>query len=330
MSPGKNGSPGNDAVGDVKRDSCAQPSMSSTSTMMNLTYTTVWIGLSASVIMFNKYILAYAGFPFPITLTVWHMIFSGTISTIMVHSGIVMPSDEMCAYTYARAILPIGALFAGTLWLGNAAYLHLSVSFIQMLKAFMPASVYFVGCMFRTEVPSWKTWLNMCLITFGVIVASLGELIFVPIGVAMQVGSILTESTRLALVQILLHSQGLKLNPVTTLYYIAPASCAFLLIPWSFAEAEKLWIAHTSGELLISPVLLVANAACAFGLNLSVFLLIGKTSALTMNVAGVIKDWLLIWLSAWVYHSSVTRLGLAGYGVAFVGVCIYNRSKLQK
>jgi hypothetical protein len=32
-------------------------------------------------------------------------------------------------------------------------------------------------------------------------------------------------------------------------------------------------------------------------LNMSVFLLIGKTSALTMNVAGVIKDWLLILLS---------------------------------
>ena len=41
---------------------------------------------------------------------------------------------------------PVGALFAGTLWLGNAAYMHLSVSFIQMLKALMPAAVYGVGC----------------------------------------------------------------------------------------------------------------------------------------------------------------------------------------
>lgn len=31
-------------------------------------------------------------------------------------------------------ILPIGLLFAATLWMGNAAYLTLSVSFIQMLK----------------------------------------------------------------------------------------------------------------------------------------------------------------------------------------------------
>jgi hypothetical protein len=36
--------------------------------------------------------------------------------------------------TRRRCILPIGLLFAGTLWLGNAAYLYLTVSFIQMLK----------------------------------------------------------------------------------------------------------------------------------------------------------------------------------------------------
>lgn len=33
-----------------------------------------------------------------------------------------------------RTIVPIGFLYAGTLWLGNAAYVYLSVSFIQMLK----------------------------------------------------------------------------------------------------------------------------------------------------------------------------------------------------
>jgi hypothetical protein len=38
------------------------------------------------------------------------------------------------AETYMRTIVPIGFLYAGTLWLGNAAYIYLSVSFIQMLK----------------------------------------------------------------------------------------------------------------------------------------------------------------------------------------------------
>lgn len=43
------------------------------------------------------------------------------------------------------------------------------------------------------------------------------------------------------------------------------------------------------------------NAVVAFGLNMAVFMLIGKTSALTMNIGGVVKDWLLIGLSYWIY-----------------------------
>lgn len=37
--------------------------------------------------------------------------------------------------------LGIGALYAASLWLSNSAYLHLSVSFIQMTKALMPGLV---------------------------------------------------------------------------------------------------------------------------------------------------------------------------------------------
>ena len=50
----------------------------------------------------------------------------------------------------------------------------------------------------------------------------------------------------------------------------------------------------------------VSNAVAAFGLNMSVFMLIGKTSALTMNIAGVIKDWLLIGLSVLIFKAQVT------------------------
>lgn len=53
--------------------------------------------------------------------------------------------------TYTSAILPIAGLFAIVLWLGNAAYEYLSVSFIQMLKALMPVSVYTVAMSFGLE-----------------------------------------------------------------------------------------------------------------------------------------------------------------------------------
>jgi hypothetical protein len=56
----------------------------------------------------------------------------------------------------------------------------------------------------------------------------------------------------------------------------------------------------------------LSNATAAFGLNMAVFLLIGKTSALTMNVAGVIKDWLLIGLSVAIFKAQVPLFGPLG------------------
>lgn len=58
-------------------------------------------------------------------------------------------------------------------------------------------------------------------------------------------------------------------------------------------------------QVNISAPVMLSNAAAAFGLNMSVFLLIGKTSALTMNVAGVLKDWMLIGLSVLIFQAQV-------------------------
>lgn len=291
----------------------------------SVSYVTVWIALSASVILYNKWVLAYYAFPYPVALTMWHMFFCSVLAIGAVKLGYVEPVG-MSKETYLQAVVPIGFLYAGTLWLGNAAYLYLSVSFIQMLKALMPVAVFVVGCSFGTEKYSIQTFSNMLLISLGVCIASYGEINFVIIGVLLQLLSIGTESTRLTLVQILLQRRGLKLNPITTLYYIAPCCFGFLLIPFAFIEAPKLL---NDPSVVYSPFIFFSNAACAFGLNMAVFLLIGKTSALTMNIAGVVKDWLLIFLSYLLYKAPVTPLNLFGYAIAFAAVLWYNYQKLQ-
>ncbi|KAK9865994.1 hypothetical protein WJX84_007622 [Apatococcus fuscideae] len=295
---------------------------------MNLAYVSVWIGLSGTVILYNKWILSYFGFPYPISLTMWHMFFSSCLAFICVKIGWVSGVD-MSSQTYMKAVVPIGALFAGTLWLGNAAYLYLSVSFIQMLKALMPVAVFGVGCLLKTETFSVDTLSNMIVVTIGVAIASYGEINFIVMGVVLQLLSVACESTRLTLVQILLQRRGLKLNPVTTMYYIAPCSFVFLCIPFAFIEMVPLYSNLMDGKIVLDIPVFVSNAGAAFALNMAVFLLIGKTSALTMNIAGVVKDWMLIGLSVVLFHSAVTPLNLGGYLIAFGGVCYYNYKKIQ-
>jgi hypothetical protein len=68
-----------------------------------------------------------------VALTICHMAFCSILAFLLVHFRVV-DAVSMDRSTYLTCVVPISALFAGTLWLGNAAYLYLSVAFIQMLK----------------------------------------------------------------------------------------------------------------------------------------------------------------------------------------------------
>lgn len=72
------------------------------------------------------------------------------------------------------------------------------------------------------------------------------------------------------------------------------------------------------------------NALSAFALNISIFLVIGRTGAVTIRVAGVLKDWILIALSTIIFPESViTSLNIIGYAVALSGVVLYNYLKMK-
>ena len=72
---------------------------------------------------------------------------------------------------------------------------------------------------------------------------------------------------------------------------------------WARSPANR--CLHDGAQANFDALIFLSNAAAAFGLNMSVFLLIGKTSALTMNIAGVVKDWLLIGLSVLIFKAQV-------------------------
>ena len=297
--------------------------------MLSYLYVGLWIFLSFTVIIFNKYILdkKLYGWPFPISLTMIHMAFCSVLAFILIRVFKIVDAIGMTREQYLSSVVPIGALYAVSLWLSNSAYIYLSVSFIQMLKALMPVAVYSIGVFFKKEKFHSNTMVNMVGISLGVAVAAYGEAMFNGWGVVLQLGAVAFEATRLVLIQILLTSKGISLNPITSLYYVAPCCFVFLSIPWVFVEYPTL---IRESSFVFDYVVFGTNSVCAFALNLAVFLLIGKTSALTMNVAGVVKDWLLITFSWSVIKDRVTAINLFGYGLAFLGVCYYNHCKLQE
>lgn len=141
---------------------------------------------------------------------------------------------------------------------GNTAYLYISVAFIQMLKALseftahlpyivvmiwywfeliriaVPVATFIMAVLCGTDKLRRDLFLNMVLVSVGVVVSSYGEIHFNVIGTLYQVTGIVAEALRLVLTQVLLQKKGLTLNPITSLYYIAPCRYRILYL--------KIWI----------------------------------------------------------------------------------------
>ncbi|QKX54341.1 uncharacterized protein TRUGW13939_01427, partial [Talaromyces rugulosus] len=280
-----------------------------------------WITLSSGVIIFNKWILHTAGFAFPLFLTTWHLVFGTVMTQLMARYTTMLDSRHNVPMTRAvRAIVPIGAFFSLSLICGNLAYLHLSVSFIQMLKATNSVATLIATWVLGVAPVRLDVLAKVSIIVVGVIIASIGEIQFSIIGFLYQFGATVFESVRLVMVQRLLSSAEFKMDPLVSLYYFAPACMAMNIAAALVVEIPKMTMADV---YQIGFGTLLANASVAFALNVAVVFLIGKTSALVMTLSGVLKDILLVVASLIIFRDPVTMTQVFGYGIALMGLIYY-------
>lgn len=293
------------------------------STVHPVVYVAAWIGLSSSVILFNKWILSTLKFEYPVILTTYHLTFATIMTQILARYTTALDgrkSVKMTGRVYLRAIVPIGFFFSLSLICGNLTYLYLSVAFIQMLKATTPVAVLISSWALGVSQPNLRVFLNVSVIVVGVIIASIGEIKFVWIGVIYQVAGIIFEALRLTMVQRLLSSSEFKMDPLVSLYYFAPVcaamNCAVALF-WEFPKVTMEEVYH------VGLFTLFLNGLCAFLLNVSVVFLIGKTSSLVLTLCGVLKDVMLVVASIMIWGTEVSGLQFFGYSIALGGMVYY-------
>ncbi|KAK6197134.1 hypothetical protein LQW54_010876 [Pestalotiopsis sp. IQ-011] len=286
-------------------------------------YVATWIGLSSSVILFNKWILDTLEFRYPVILTTYHLTFATVATQLMARYTSLLDGRKtvkMTGRVYLRAIVPIGLFFSLSLICGNLTYLHLSVAFIQMLKATTPVAVLLSSWTMGIAAPNMKLLMNVSAIVVGVVIASFGEIKFVWIGFIYQIGGIVFEAIRLNLVQALLSSAEYKMDPLVSLYYFAPV-CAcmngLVALIWEVPKVTMPEVYHVGLSTFF------VNGLCAFLLNVSVVFLIGKTSSLVMTLCGVLKDVLLVAASMIIWGTPISGLQAFGYTIALCGMVYY-------
>ena len=288
-----------------------------------------WIFLSSAIILFNKHLLSAQHFHFPITLVMLHMLFISIAARLWRVAGwtenpVIMWRDV------ATRFLPIALLFAASLGLGNAAYLYISVAFIQMLKASTPVAVLLTSFVIGLESPSARLFVYIAAIGTGVAISAFGQMDFNIVGFSLQLAAVVAEALRLCLVNVALTGNGLKFPPLTFLSIVAPLCFGVLLPAWLVLEAKEVSRHSFASFRHVGYFTLLANSSVAFLLNLATMALIKHTSALTLNVSGVFKDILLIGYSVVVSGAVVTSLQYGGYAIALTGVIAYTRYKNSK
>jgi drug/metabolite transporter (DMT)-like permease len=192
-----------------------------------------------------------------------------------------------------------------------------------MLKASTPVGVLFISLLTGLETTSFIEVNIVSLISLGVALASVGELLFEWNGFVFQIIAIFAEASRLVLTGAIL--KRYKLDSLSTLYYVAPL-CAVLngICCIYFEYSEIPWSRIFSFPFFS---MLIVNGLVAFSLNIASVMLIAHTSALTLTLAGIVKDILLVVLSMSIFRAPVTHLQSMGYAVALLAMNLHREYK---
>lgn len=280
-------------------------------------YLSFWLLNSVSLILANKKLIG-STFPYPITLTMMHMM---TASMFCASAKRIRQTKSP---PYSAKIVVVSSLFAASLTLRNGAYRFLSVAIIQIVSAFSPLAVYVSACTLRLESFEVRYVACIIVVSIGICVSSFGFVAISLTGIAMQATGICLEAFRTALLQLLLQRpDDVRYDNVSLMAHIAPTAAA-LLLPLSLYETRTVGIVCTFDS---SWPFVVSNCMLALGMNLASLLVIQVSSSLTISIASILRDMILICLSFLFWATDVTTTSCIGWLIAVVGIGAYSWMK---
>jgi len=283
------------------------------------------------LIMVNKTIIKELNFVYPMTLAGMGLLSSTVVTQFLRLTGLLKFEKDIDVKTYMMRICPIGLFMAITLRFGNLVYLYMSVSLIQMLKAFTPAMTLALVWMAGLTNPTQQLTAAVFIMAIGTATSSAGADAsnWSLVGFAVMFAAEFFEALKCMLMQFLLGKQGLKFSALEGLAYFAPTALFWMLFLISFMEYPGLYETGALQELVTSRPGLVASCfVLGFLVNIAGFLVIKTTSVVTLKILGQIRNVGLIVVNVIHWHEVVTFQQGCGYLVTMAGFAWYNYENL--
>jgi solute carrier family 35, member E3 len=285
----------------------------------------LWFSLSCSIAILNKLIFLRLEFVFPVTLTAYHMFAQSVQAYVVLRFTKLVDTEwsNLPKEVYRRSVLPVASIMCIEVVFNNMGLRYIPVSFVQTLRSLTPLCAALCARLVLKKKLSSRASLSLVPITIGVSLSTYEELSFHMGGFCVTILSCFLTAGKLALTSELMVGVA-KIDPVSALLYMCPigfviaSPIAFLL------EGRALfqWIEINGGSSL-SFCIVLSSALFAFALNLSIFFLLRRTSAVTVAVAGNFKVAVTVLLSVVIFRNPLSHLGWVGCGIALVGCTSY-------
>ncbi|KAH0995344.1 hypothetical protein GBA52_019208 [Prunus armeniaca] len=269
-----------------------------------------WYGSNIGVLLLNKYLLTNYGFKYPIFLTLCHMTACTLFSYIAIALMKVVPLQTVKSKVQFAKISGLSVVFCFSVVCGNVSLRYLPVSFNQAIGATTPLFTAVFAFFIIKKREAWLTYTTLIPVVTGVIIASGGEPSFHLFGFIMCVTATAARAFKSVLQEILLSSEGERLNSMNLLLYMAPIAVTCLLPATLMMEENVVGITIDLARKDVKLIwYLFFNSSLAYFVNLTNFLVTKHTSALTLQVLGNAKGAVAVVVSILIFKNPVSLMG---------------------
>jgi len=291
-----------------------------------LLYTIGYLTFSTITVVSNKHLIKDAGFGNPIFVSSCGTMFAFLASTIAVHGKFVEITEPKMSFSeWVKVCVPVGFFSSITLACANIVYVYLSLSFVQMLKAFVPVVTYATHvCVGTDKYNSDFTLSLLAMVVGGMMCMNVSGKATV-IGVCVMFGSHFAEAIRTVGAQWLLVNR--KFGVIESMYYFAPATVVFFIPLVLYFEGDSLQAPEISDIAKKYWYLFVVSSSWGCLVNACGLGVVKNIGAVWFKGINNIKNILLLFFGILVYGDVVTVLQAIGYTLSLAGFGRYTYVK---
>uniref|UniRef100_A0A8J8XE73 Solute carrier family 35 member C2 n=1 Tax=Callithrix jacchus TaxID=9483 RepID=A0A8J8XE73_CALJA len=265
---------------------------------------------SIGITFYNKWLTK--SFHFPLFMTMLHLavifLFSA-LSRALVQCSSHRARVVLSWADYLRRVAPTALATALDVGLSNWSFLYVTVSLYTMTKSSAVLFILIFSLIFKLEELSTQ---------------------FNVEGFALVLGASFIGGIRWTLTQMLLQKAELGLqNPIDTMFHLQPLMFLGLFPLFAVFEglhlstSEKIFRFQDTGLLLRVLGSLFLGGILAFGLGFSEFLLVSRTSSLTLSIAGIFKEVCTLLLAAHLLGDQISLLNWLGFALCLSGISLH-------